>query len=221
MSLVNRFTDTFRDITDTISWRVKNTTLPVWVFTPISKILRRERGTTMPYYFSGEFDLIKNTTDKFYRWLNNFLHYHESERNVHGMHEKSMFNRMLYVLSNFHIYSNDTMCNLYYSTRMPIRDYNRMKNYYNIAFVSFLAYNTLSSVVLIALNNHAFRARKATIPTVILASIPTYICISLNYHLSDSVKNYFVNNTARRLGYGYLIQNNSKILQRNVDFIGK
>ena len=186
--------------------------MPYWI------AMRRERGTDFPYYFPEEAYFIQQLLKKTIEKIDLFVHYHELERNREGDYNKTFAERSTWVSRNFHYYSNDTMANLFFAKKLPQRDYTRVKNLYNNYAVGLLAYNSLSGVALIALNNFFFRSRKTSMPVVFLASLSCTGLIALNFHLSYKVVDSFFNENVRRLGYNGLIHKYGSHYPRNVDF---
>jgi hypothetical protein len=202
---------------DYISWDYRNTTLGSKLVTPFFLLLRRERGTDFPYYFPAEGQFIQHKLEQATEFLNNFIHIHESERNKADF-EQTFVSRFRYVLSNFHYYSNDTMANLYFEEKLPTRDYQRIKSNYNKLFFSWFSYNSLSGMFLVALNNHFFKCRKASLPLVLGATLTSMASLGLNYELSHQVMEKMFNVQVRRFGYGHFIHNKGDRYPKNVDF---
>lgn len=202
---------------DYICWDLRNIDFSSKLAYPFFAILRRERGTEFPYYFPAEGKFIQDKLNQATEFLNNFIHLHESERNKADF-EQTFVSRYKYVLSNFHYYSNDTMANLYFGEKLPIRDYQRIKSNYNKLYFSWFAYNCLSGVFLVALNNHFFKCRKASLPLVLAASLTTMASFGLNYEMSYKVFEKVFNIQVRRLGYEHLIHNKGERYPKNVDF---
>lgn len=217
MSLVSKSFDWYDSAKSSLCHNVRHFNpliLTTWMY---NKILFQERGTEMPYYMPNQLDAIKSLTNFTVRSLTGFLHSHESELNRDSRSNHTYFKRIMYVTRNFYIYSNDTMANLYFTTKMRPGDYQRMRRLYNQAFVAFLAWNTLAGTAFIALGNFYFRSRKATVPTALLLSVPVLAAMWVNYHLSDGLKNYLINQKARRLGYGDLVVYKTQRYPRNVE----
>ena len=168
------------------SWAVHNTYLQAWIQTPYHYILRKERGTEFPFYFQSESKLVHNYLHKCQEFIDDMVHIHESERN-NADFEQNLPKRFNYVAKNFHIYSNDTMANLYFSEQLPLRDYQRVKSNYNFLFASLFGYNVASGACIVALNNHFFRMRRTSMPLIFLAFVTTGASLGLNYELSSKI----------------------------------
>lgn len=202
---------------DYVLWDLRNVSIFSKISLPFHKIMRRERGTEFPYYFPSEGRFIADKLNDITDYLNNFVHLHESERNRADFN-KTFVERFKFVLRNFHYYSNDTMANLYFAEKLPIRDYQRIKSVYNQLFFSWFGYNCLSGVFLVALNNHIFRCRKTSIPIVLLATASTLALLGVNYELSHQALEKSLNFQVRRLGYEHLVHNKGSRYPRNLDF---
>ena len=101
---------------------------------------------------------------------------------------------------------------------MKKSDYARMEAIYNKAFFMFIVYNGLSATVLCAAVNHLFRNKRANMSTAMVATVPLFAAFWANVQLSDCLKNYFINNTARRLGHGHALSSKWGRYPRNVEF---
>lgn len=202
---------------DYLSWDWRNGTFSAKIVTPFFAILRRERGTEFPYYFPSEGKFLQEKLDQATEFCNEFIHVHESERNRADF-DQTFVSRFKYVLRNFHYYSNDTIANLYFGEKLPVRDYQRIKSNYNLLFFSWFTYNCVSGVFLVALNNHFFKCRKASFPLVLGATLTTMASLGVNYELSYRVLERLLNVQVRRLGYGHLIHNKDARYPKNVDF---
>lgn len=217
MAAIEYIGDQFKKTFDYVNWAVHNTYLLAWLQTPFHLILRRERGTEFPFYFQSESEFIHKYLNHFQNFVDDLVHYHESERNVADF-EQNLPKRFNYFIRNYYIYSNDTMANLYFSQKLPVRDYQRIKSNYNFLFASWFGYNLISGACLIALNNHLFRMRRTTMPLVFLAFVTNGLALRLNYDLSNKVMEKSLNFQIRRLGHGHLIHNKGSRYPRNLDF---
>jgi hypothetical protein len=202
---------------DYIKWAIYNTYPQAWFQTPFHLILRRERGTDFPFYFQSESRFVHNQLHSLQEFIDNLVHCHELERN-NADFEQNLPKRFNYFVKNFHIYSNDTMANLYFGEKLPLRDYQRIKSNYNFLFASWFGYNILSGACLVALNNHFFRLRTTSLPLIFLAFVTTGASLGLNYELSYQLMEKSLNFQIRRLGHGHLIHNKGSRYPRSVDF---
>jgi len=219
MSVTERIRDKISDKKEDLVWNLKYNSIGNLLWLPYFKLMERERGTEFPFYFPGEAEKINKGVERITESFDEFLNCHEMEKNRDGDFEKTLPERFRWIIKNFHIYSNDTMSNLYFTAKLPDRDYQRMKYNYNQLSLLFLGYNSLSGIFLISLNNFVFRSRKVSLPLVALASASTMLTMSLNYHLSYYLFDKLVNISARRLGYGSLVHPYNTHYKRNLEFV--
>jgi len=218
MSLIEYAKEKGRGAYDYFKWELRYNSIGNWVYYPFWLLMNRERGLDFPFYFNGEKKFVEGKLAVVVEWVNNFVNQHEPERHP-GDTSLTLVKRMKYVAKNFAYYSNDTMSNLYFSEKLPARDYQRLKNTFLHYYLFFLGYNTASGVFLVALNNYIFRTRKASLPLVLLASGLTYAMLYCNYRVSYGLMDSVFAFNVRRLGYGHLVHNYNTYYPRNVDFI--
>jgi hypothetical protein len=218
MTAIEYIKEKSKSIFESLRWEMKHSTFLTMAFYPYVWFMNRERGLDFPFYFPGEKKFIERKLAIFIEWVNNFVNLHEPER-YPGETSLTLVQRIKYVAKNFHYFTNDSVSNLYFSEKLPLRDYQRLKNYYSNYYLMFMVYNSLSGIFLIALNNYLFRSRKASIPLVALSSVTTYFLFSMNYNLSYHVLDGVFNQSVRRMGYSHLIHKYNSHYLRNVDFI--
>jgi hypothetical protein len=218
MTAIEYIKEKSKNIYERLSWEAKHSAVINLVFYPYWWFMDRERGMDFPFYFPNEKRFVERKLAIFIEWVNNFVNLHEPERYA-GDTNLTLIQRIKYVSKNFHFYTNDTMSNLYFSERLPLRDYQRVKNYFSNYYLLFLTYNTASGIFLIALNNYLFRTRKASIPLTAVASVTTYMLFSSNYQLSYYMMDKAFSQSVRRLGYSHLIHKYNSHYLRNVDFV--
>lgn len=207
----------YDNLKDRVSWNLRYGS-PVTVLEDLcNSFLDLERGTELPYYFPILERNVKKGLQKGFEHLANSIFVHESPLNKHRLNSWTYFRRFHYLETHFYLYSNETINNLYYYTKMTVSDYQRVNSHYQKLLFSHLAYNLVSGSLIFALVNGFFRSRKATLSTALIASVPTFAFLYFNYQLSDSVKNYFLNQNVRRLGYGQFIAGKAFSFPRNVE----
>lgn len=217
MSVTDYVKDKANGVYDNFKWNMSYASPLTVVFYPFWWIMRRERGREFPFYFPDETAVIHFELDLAYAALDDVVHAHESDRNP-AVHNKTLVNRLKYAIKNFHFYSNDTMANLFFSTKLPLRDYQRIKSTYLQLTGLFMLYNTFSGVFLVALTNHFFRGRKTTLPTVFVASVALFAGFVLNYKASYTLMDSALNNSVRRLGHKELVHRYGGKYPRNIEF---
>lgn len=218
MSIYTKLENFYENTKENALWHAKHSN-PLTILSAVfNKFMDAERGTEMPYYFPGLTKLTKDYTNKLIQIGTLFAVAHESELNSIRHKNFTNYDRLNYFARKFYFVSNPTVANLYYQAKLDEAHYQRVENLYKKLYLTHFAYNVVSGTLLVACANHYFRSRKATLPTVLLASVPVFASLLVNYNLSDGVKNYFLNNYVRRLGYGYLTCNRYSSYPRNVDF---
>jgi hypothetical protein len=218
MSLVTPVEEWLQNQYEAVRWFWRHSSIINLLFMPYWMAMRRERGTDFPYYFPEEAYIVQGLLKKGMERLDLFVHFHELERNKDGDYNKTFPERFSWVLENFHYYSHDTMANLYFSKKLPHNDYTRVKNLFNNYALGFWAYNSLSGVAIVALNNYYFRSMKTSLPIVFLASLTSTAAIAANFHISYKLGDIFFNNHVRRLGHKGLVHKYKRHFPRNVDF---
>jgi hypothetical protein len=218
MSITTSLSEKISEKKDLLVWNLKYNSIGNALWMPYWMMLRRERGTEFPYYFPEETRHLVNGVHTMTERIDDFINCHEMEKNRDGDFEKTLTERMKWVLKNFHIYSNDTMSNLYFTAQLPKADYQRLKNTYNQLSLLFLAYNSFTGIFLISINNFAFRSRRVSIPMVAAASVTTMLALTCNYHLSYFLFDKCINFSARRLGYAELLHPYNTHYKRNLEF---
>jgi hypothetical protein len=218
MSLTSNISEKIGNKKDLLVWNLKYNSIGNALFMPYWMMMRRERGTEFPYYFPGEAEIVMDGVHSLTERIDDFINCHEMEKNRDGDFGKTLPERFRWVLKNFHIYSNDTMSNLYFTQKLPKADYQRLTSTYNQLSLLFLAYNSLSGIFLISLNNFVFRTRRVSLPMVALASVTTMMTMTCNYHLSYYLFDKTFNMSTRRLGYGELLHPYNSHYNRNLEF---
>ena len=218
MTAIEYMKEKGKNVYERLRWEMKFSSIGNIMFYPYWWFMERERGNDFPFYFPYEKKFVDRKLAILMEWINNFVNLHEPER-YPGDTSLTLIKRIKYVANNFHFYTNDTMSNLFFSEKLPGRDLQRLKSYYNHYYLLFLAYNTTTGMFLVALNNYLFRTRKASIPIAAVASVSTFLLFSLNYHASYYLMDKTFSQSVRRMGYPHLIQECSSHHVRNVDFI--
>lgn len=218
MTAIEYLKEKSKDVYDRLKWEMTQGSIFTKIFYPYFWLMDRERGLDFPFYFPYEKKFVDRKIAILMEWVNNFVNLHEPER-YPGETDLTLIQRIKYVAKNFHLYTNNTMSNLYFSEKLPKRDLQRLKSYYNNYYLLFLTYNTASGIFLVALNNYLFRTRKASITLALAASVSTYVLFSTNYNVSYYLMDKVFSQSVRRMGYAHLIQCPCSHHVRNVDFI--
>lgn len=217
MTFVQKINDTYEEIKDRLKWNVKYAN-PVTILQDLyNGILDVERGTEIPFYFPYMTSIVKKSIRNLVVNATFFVHHHEPEVNTSGKLNHSDFSRLAYFVNNFYKYQNFTYRNVMYYDQIPKTKLNRLESFYNYTAFTWFAYNLVSGTAIIAITNLLSRKFKPNALTVFLSSVVAYNLILVNYKGSDLVKNYFINHSVRRLGYGHLVEGCLTPLQKNVE----
>ena len=83
---------------------------------------------------------------------------HEIERNKSD-HRKTAYHRANYVKDNFHRYSNDTMANLMFDTKLPKCSYDHLNSVMDFSSTKFYIASTLMHFMAFAWLSYLLRYR--------------------------------------------------------------
>lgn len=217
MSLYPKIDDFIEKLKENVYYHARFSN-PVTIFKSMyDSILDMERGTELPYYFPHTGRYVKNFISNIISESTIFAAAHESDLNKHKHKNHKSYDRLNYFVNNFHLYSNETIHNLYYYTKLPKAEYQRVSHLSTQLYFSSMLYNSISGTAIIALGNYYFRSRKATTLTALIASFPIFAALYANFRLSEIVKNYIINTQVRRLGYGQFIPNKCGTFPRNIE----
>ena len=89
--------------------------------------LEIKRYDHMPFYFYPQGQRVVAFEDSVLKFLDFLVDAHELERNKADKN-KGFYHRAHYVAGNFHRYSNDTMANLMFDTRLRQTEYDRLNS---------------------------------------------------------------------------------------------
>ena len=220
MTLYNAAEDYYQKAKSIVVWNIRYGS-PVTILNDIyNRILDQERGEEMPFYFPVATRVVKQILNKNINLGISFASLHESELDKHRNDKLTYYDRLGKFCRRFHLYSNESMYNCHFYTKMTESEYHKINTQYTQLLLLNLSYNALSGALILAVANHYFRSVKANPTTAFFATIPAFAALLLNYNLSDGVKNYFINNSIRRLGYGQYTSSKYSRYARNVEFSG-
>lgn len=220
MSLYNSAGNFYENLKENTFWHLKHSN-PITILDAVyTKILDAERGTEMPYYLPKTTYYSKYALSMLLSEAALFCLSHDTELNKNKHKNWTYYQRLSYFVRNFYLYSNETIYNLYYYSNIKKGEYRIVERFYNHLYFYWFAYNCVTGVAFFALANHLFRSRKANFTTALISSVPVFAALIANYHISDGVKNYFLNQSVRRQGYGQFISSKWKRYPRNVEFSG-
>jgi hypothetical protein len=219
MSLINKISDFVENTKENIEWHLKFSNPVTFIHSVFTGIMNLERGTEVPFYFPFLTRHIKRTIRQAIVSAGNFVRYHEPEINLEGKEPHPHYQRLEYFLQHFYLYQNETLRNLYYYKQAPKGHYERLNHQYNYIYASWLIYNAISGASLVAVTNYIFKRRLgAKFSTSLIATVPLSFVFVLNYHISDAVKSYFINNSVRRLGHGDIVVGKFERYPKNIEY---
>ena len=118
-----------------------------------------ERGGAFPFYIFPAVKEGDSMEDKVIKFLDYLVDTHELERNK-ADHGKTLVQRSNYVVRNFNRYSNDTMANLMFDTKLRKSDYDIMNSVISQRTQAYYAASTLTNVTILAYLSYFFRYRR-------------------------------------------------------------
>ena len=128
------------------------------------------------------------------------------ERNKH-VYNLNFYDRFIYVSENFHRYSNDTMANLMYDTRLKRNQYAKLNAMIELKTFQFYAFNTVLHCLSFMGTAFFFRMRKVSFPAVVLISIGYYQYFNLTTSISyKMIVDRNVNSLAKEMGLKRYVQ---------------
>jgi len=112
----------------------------------------------MPFYFYPQGQSIVWFEDGVLKFVDYLVDAHELERNKSD-YGKSAYYRAEYVWNNFHRYSNDTMANLMFDTRLNKCEYDRMNSVMDNQSMKFYISTTMTHFISFAWLSYLLRFR--------------------------------------------------------------
>lgn len=214
MALFRKTGEFYDNLKDELTWNLRFSNPQMFLSEIQDKIGNLERGTEYPLYFPKTGRFLKSLLAKEVSLITEFVKINESELNKHRLKDWAYSERFNYFVKNFYYFSNSTLNNLYYYSNTERAHLQKVKYHYNILNTLWLASFLVFGASSISITNYFFRTRQSNISTALISSVVVYLSLFGFYNFSDITKNYFLNNTVRRLGYGHLT---SRSLKRNVE----
>ena len=112
----------------------------------------------MPFYFYPQGQKVVSFEDGVLKFVDYLVDAHELERNKSD-HRKTAYHRADYVYSNFHRYSNDTMANLMFDTKLPKCSYDRLNSVIDFSSTKFYIASTFTHFMAFAWLSYLMRFR--------------------------------------------------------------
>jgi len=123
-----------------------------------NSLMSIKRYEQFPFYVKPMQTKVAGFEDTVLVFFDHLVDAHELERNK-ADHNKSFYYRASYVARNFHRYSNDTMANLMFDTKLRKTDYDRMNSVLRQSNYTFYATATFTHVALLSYASYFLRYR--------------------------------------------------------------
>ena len=152
----------------------------------------------------------------------NFLDYlvdaHELERNKSDGH-KNFYNRARYVSGNFLRYSNDTMANLMFDTKLRQSEYDRMNSVVAVQQAKYFGATTLSHFTILAYSSYFFRYRRlGKLQVAAVGGAYCYAFGAINSILYKLIVDKPIIAEARAIGQGQHVQPTGSSKPRGLNY---
>ena len=137
------------------------------------------------------------------KFLDFLVDAHELERNKS---DKNMdfYNRTNYVVRNFHRYSNDTMANLMFDTRLRQSEYDRLNSLMTRQTAAFYFLASCAHLTILAYSTYFFRYRRLNkLQVAAVGGAYCYAFGTINNILYKSIVDQSILSEARSLGQGH------------------
>ena len=160
------------------------------------------RYEKFPFYVYPTSVSVSGIEDRFVKFLDYLVDAHELERNKSDAH-RSFYQRAYYVYSNFHRYSNDTMANLMFDTKLSQPEYDKMNSLIDMKNKQFYLAASLSHVLVLAYMSYLLRYRRlGKLQTLAVGSGYYYGFGLINNLLYTGIVDLSVNSQAKKMGLG-------------------
>jgi hypothetical protein len=160
----------------------------------------------MPFYFYPWGKGVVSFEDRVIKFLDFMVDAHELERN-NWTNTQTFYNRANYVSRNFHRYSNDTMANVMFDTKLKRPSYSKLNSVIDRDTKMFYVATTLSSMTALSFLTYVFRFRTLTKPqVVVVGSIFYAVFENWNSIMYKLMVDRPVINEARKLGLDSYVQ---------------
>ena len=133
------------------------------LFKLYSSVLDIRRYDSFPFYVNPGAKKVAGFEDTVIRFLDFLVDAHEIERNKADEH-KNQYQRTNYVVRNFHRYSNDTMANLMFDTKLRKSDYDQMNSVCDMQTAKFYATSAVVNTLALSYATYFFRFRRLSLP---------------------------------------------------------
>ncbi len=177
-----------------------------------------KRYDHMPYYFYPQGKQFVGLEDIALNFVDHLVDAHELERNKQDYYWP-FYHRSIYFWCNFHRYSNDTVANLMFDTKLSKKDYDRVNSSVDQSTNFFYAASTFANLVAFAYGSYFFRFRRLNKAQVLLVGTAYYYAFqSINSTLYKLIVDRNVISTARALGQHEHVQPTGSFKNRGLNF---
>ena len=158
------------------------------------------RYEKFPFYIYPTSVSVSGFEDRVLKFLDYMVDAHELERNKSDMH-RSFYQRAAYVYHNFHRYSNDTMANLMFDTKLSQPEYDKMNAVIDFKNKQFYLTATITHIFLFSYLSYLLRYRRLGKLQTFVVGSGYYTAFGLvNNLLYTGIVDYPVMSAARKLG---------------------
>ena len=147
------------------------------VLTPVlglyNQFMNIRRYEHFPFYVYPGSRKVVGFEDSVLKFIDFLVDAHELERNKSDS-GKSSYNRTNYVFNNFHRYSNDTMANLMFDTKLEKCEYDRMNSVIDQQSFKFYGAATMTHFFALSYASYFLRYRTLSKPQVLVVGTAFY-----------------------------------------------
>ena len=188
------------------------------VFTLYDNFMNIKRYDQFPFYVQPGAKSLSGFEDTVLRFLDHLVDAHEIERNKSDVN-RSFHNRANYVMRNFHRYSNDTMANLMFDTRLRKNEYDRLNSVLGTRTMMYYASTTFSHFFYLAYASYFFRYRTLNKFQVLAVGSAYFVAFNFinNIQYKLMVEQPFLNEV-RSMGLSSYIQPNGTYRARSLNY---
>ena len=180
--------------------------------------LNIRRYDNFPFYVQPGQKKVAGFEETVLTFMDHLVDGHELERNKSD-NSKSFYYRSNYVARNFHRYSNDTMANLMFDTKLNKNEYDRLNSVLDMQNRKFYGAATLAHFFTLSYAAYFLRFRTLSRPQVLVVGTGFYVAFTqINSIIYKLVVDQAVNKEAQRLGLSEYIQPTGTFKARGLNY---
>ena len=188
------------------------------LFTVYNNFMNIRRFENFPFYVQPGAAKLSSFEDSVIKFCDHLVDAHELERNKNDA-RKSFYSRANYVFRNFHRYSNDTMANLTFDTKLRKNEYDRLNNIIDTQTQKYYIGATLTHFSYMAYASYFFRYRTLNKLQVLAVGTAYYFAFNfINNIQYKVVVEKPVIDEARKMGLDHFVQPNGSFRPRLLNF---